>query len=323
MANESLHETLDARTRRENVAEAAGSVLTHAMFMEQFVQRHTPVVVRGAVRDWPALRKWTPAFFSTHFGDALVPVGYAKRMRLANFIAQVVASTEERPAPYMYRLFIHEHLPALLPDLLPQGQFAFPRRYASPLMPAYWRRPDGHLKLLIGGVGGRFPVLHHDTENVHATITQVCGEKEFLLFPPGDREYLYPDPQQPNQSLVEDPLEPDAVRFPLLARAHPRRVTVHPGDMMFIPCGWWHTARSVSISVSVGMNILERTNWSGFVDEVAPAGRLRLYLLGLGWLLSVLERAPRVPILRALAPITRNDVRDPSATPLSIAQQTR
>jgi hypothetical protein len=193
-------------------------------------------------------------------------------------------------------------------------------------MPSEWRRPDGYIKLLIGGEGGRFPVLHFDRENANATITEIYGDKEFLLYPPHDGQYLYPKSGQPNHSQVDN--HEDLRRFPLLARTTPFSTIVRPGDMIFVPCGWWHTARALGPSISVGMNLLDRSNWGGFVAEVcdqrdaaspARARFRRSYFRALGAFLNTLERfqerrpafAKRLGFLGAIAPISSSVAADP------------
>jgi hypothetical protein len=37
---------------------------------------------------------------------------------------------------------------------------------------------------------------------------------------------------------------------------------------MFIPNGWWHTARSVTPTISVALDVLNASNWGRFVNEV-------------------------------------------------------
>ena len=283
-------------TASAGVAECSGRELSYDAFLHEFVAQNKPVVVHDAVPQWPALHKWTPAYFRGRFASKMVNIERWKQLSFADFIDQAEASTLEKPGPYMYRLFLHEHLPEVLPDLAPQSAYSFPRRYASPMMPARWRRPDGYQKLLFGGVGGRFPVTHFDADNAHATVTEIYGDKEFILFPPGDSPFMYASPLQPNFSLVKDPLNPDLVGFPLFAKATRYRTVLRPGDMVFVPCGWWHTARALSMSISVGMNILDRSNWNGFVSEVSrgpasPRSNARkIYLTGLGHALSAMER---------------------------------
>lgn len=311
--------------------------LPYAEFLSGYVAQRRPLVVRGAANAWPAVGKWTPQFFAQRFPDKLVQVSYDERMTFAELIAGVLASTADKPGPYLYRLFLHEHLPEVLADLSPPNRFSYPRWYASPLMREYWRRPDGYLKLLIGGIGGRFPVMHYDGENAHATITQIYGEKEFIVYKPEDSERLYPNPSRPNHSQIDDPVRQDLERFPLLAKATQYRTVLGPGDMVFVPCRFWHSARALSVSISVGTNILDHTNWRGFLDEVsgrpvlAPKWLLaRAYWEATGAALLALDavqrrfprfsRAVRVPAL--LAPASSDLAPDPADKPLRIRAPT-
>lgn len=309
--------------------------LPYAEFVSDYIGRNRPVVVRHAVREWPVLRKWTPQYFHDRFAEHDVAVAYGQSMPFDAFIDAVLASSADKPGPYMYRLFLHEHLPALLPDLVPQNPHAFPRRLASPLMPARWRRPDGYLKLLVGGVGSKFPVMHFDMENMHATVTEIYGDKEFVMFSPDDTPYLYASPTRPNHSMVDDPCRQDREQYPLLARATLYRTVLGPGDMVFVPSRWWHTARPLNPSISVGMNILDRSNWQGFVDELiadirqdspAKARLAAAMFLAAHGAMSVCEamqmHLPRLARLLGLpswlAPAAAEWTRDPSLTPLHI-----
>jgi hypothetical protein len=309
--------------------------LPYEVFVREYIAANRPVVVQSSTRDWPALSKWTPEFFKTRFGDRQVQVSYEQAMSFSDFIDGVLASTNEKPGPYMYRLFIHEHLPEILPDLVPQNPYSFPRRYASPLMRTNWRRPDGYLKLLIGGIGGRFPVMHFDGENAHATVTEIYGDKEFLVYPPSDGQYLYANPKIPNKSLIAEPLMVDTDKFPLQARATQYRAILRPGDMVFVPCGWWHTARALTPSISVGMNIMDGSNWDGFVSEVfgRHRGALRpgrimnwAYWTGLGHFLGAMEkmqeRLPKVAralvVPQLLAPATSAVAPDPATLKINV-----
>lgn len=307
--------------------------LPYEIFLRDFVHAKRPLIVRDATPAWPALKKWTPEFFKERFPSKLVQVSYDEQLTFSDFIDGVLASTDGHPGPYMYRLFLHEHLPEVLGDLSPPNAYAFPRRYASPLMMEYWRRPDGYLKLLIGGVGGRFPVMHFDGEDAHATITEIYGDKEFIVYAPEDTPFLYPAPTRGNHSLVDDPRNQDLERFPLLSRATQYRAILGPGDMVFVPCRWWHTARALSPSISVGMNTLDDSNWKGFVADICgpltPKPRKllkRMYFEGLGPVMSMLEGiqrkfprlAERLVVPGMLAPDSSSTAPDPSLKPLKV-----
>jgi hypothetical protein len=302
--------------------------LSYESFLRDYVDKNRPVVVEGAGDAFPAIDRWTPDYFKDRFGETQVNISFSEKMTFAAFIDAVMASREDVPGPYMYRLFIGQHLPELLGDLEPQNPYAFPRRLASPLMLRPWRRPDGYLKLLIGGTGGRFPVLHYDGENAHASITEIYGEKEFILYPPEDSAYVYPKQDMSNQSQIADPQHPDLERFPLFAKATQHHTVLHPGDMVFVPSRWWHAARVLTPSISICQNMYDASNWRGYVNEVCSSAAgvdgikrvaKKAYLTGLGALLSTLERLPRKSSAAAgglsarlaqLAPKRSSDVKD-------------
>lgn len=306
--------------------------LPYNEFLNEYVRKNRPVVIADSVREWPALSRWTPGYFRDKFGDQTVQVSYTKRMAMRDFVDAVEASTVDAPGPYLYRLFIHDHLPQLLADLRPQNAYAFAGRHASPLMPERWRRPDGFLKLLMGGVGSKFPVMHYDLEHAHAQITEIYGDKEFYLFPPEDSDKLYPRPGQKNWSQVDNPAAPDLSRFPRMAEATAYRAVLKPGQTIFIPMLWWHAARPLSISISVCTALMDRSNWPGFVEDVcdrsknsaAKTALKRFYLKGAGSVMQATENlqtatpllAKRLKFPSVLSPASPDFAKDPSETPM-------
>lgn len=317
------------------VEHVQSSDLDYQEFLVRYLHAGRPVVISNVAQDWVAMHTWTPEYFKQRFGSKPVAVGYDHTMPFDQFIDQVLASTAQQPGPYMYRSFLHEVLPELLPDVIPQNKFAFARRYASPLMPERWRRPDGYLKLLVGGVGSKFPVMHFDGEHAQAVITQIYGAKEFVMYAPEDGPYLYPKKFFPNHSMVDDPVSQDLSRFPLLAKATQYRTVLHPGDMVFVPAQWWHAARALTPSISVCTNMLDGSNWDGFVADIDAANDKRpmfqrklthRYLQASGKLLAALEsfeqRMPglaRALVLPALmAPLSAEVAPEPSRRQLHI-----
>ena len=299
----------------------SASTLPYKIFLSDYVARNRPLIISDAVPQWNALRTWTPEYFRSRFGSKTVDVTYGVSMRLADLIDAVLASTAENPGPYLHKVIIHQHMPELLADLTPENPYSFPRRYCGPLMPKRFQRPDGYLKLLIGGVGGKFPLMHFDSDNAHAMITEIYGDKEFVLFSPQDSANVYPFPGSPHTSQIDNLEDPDLERFPRLAHATEYRGTIHPGEAIFVPCGWWHSAQVVTTSISVCMNMLEGASWDGFIAEccqspnkTTPAtAAKRLYLQTTGTIMSAAERlqenypdAGLAKSIAFLAPLTSN-----------------
>ena len=135
------------------------------------------------------------------------------------------------------------------------------------------------LELYIGGRGAIFPRLHYDGWHAHAFLMQLYGVKQYLFFPPQQTHLLYPGKAR-TSSLLDDVEHPDLTRFPLFAQATPIRCELHPGETLFVPGGWWHTARILSPSITVSANTANRVNWQQVVPDYCASmgsGKSRLY----------------------------------------------
>lgn len=259
-------------------------------------------------RDWKAYSKWKPEFFKEELGSKNVKVD-DKQYKLRDFINLVLISTDDHPAPYLRETDILEFFPELMPDIQPRLTYMLPNRLMSKFLFFLWlvKPPtrEGFPELLIGGKGGRFPVLHYDGWYTHAFITQLCGDKEFTLYPPEQAEYLYPIHNNThnncNKSSIQDIQYPNLGRYPLFTKATPLKVIVKQGETIFLPGGWWHTTRMLTTSIAVSLNSVSESNWQQFSQEVVRLLRYKynqpilaiaakVYLAGIGVLLSCLER---------------------------------
>ena len=132
-----------------------------------------------------------------------------------------------------------------------------------------WLKHWRSFELYIGGTGAKFPVLHYDVLHLHAFLMQLYGEKEYLAYAPDQLKYMYRgEGVQENKSMVTDPEAPDLRKFPEFARAQGVRFKLLPGETLFVPCGWWHTAKILSTSITVSINGVSRTNWQDFRQDL-------------------------------------------------------
>ncbi len=162
-------------------------------------------------------------------------------------------------------------------------------------MPESWGMRNGVVELLIGGKGTKFPTLHYDGYHMNTFVTQIKGDKEFIFYSPDQTKYMYPLHEGSNKSQVNDVFNPDLNRFPLFAKATPTKITVYEGDTVFLPSGWWHTTRLLSLSIAVSTNNIGANQWNDFVDDFSKSlsqSKLRqtiynVYLKGAGTIMKV------------------------------------
>lgn len=239
--------------------------ISHAEFMRDFYQPGIPVVFRNASKVWQANGLFSPAWFAEQFGERTTTVqGQTYTMR--EIISLFENSTAEAPAPYPCIFDIPGTLPEILPLLQPLDlNYARPNWLKNKLFTVgKW---GGATELFIGGPGGRFPYVHIDYYHLNAWITQLYGQKRFTVFPRGQEHLLYPKPDDSWKSEVNI-FEPDYERFPLFRQATPIHFTVGPGETLFIPFGTWHTAYSLTHTISVAFDQLNAKNYPAFMQDV-------------------------------------------------------
>jgi len=249
-----------------------------------------PVIFTDASDVWPIRRCATPDYFRSVHGAHRVRV-LGKDCTLAQLIERLQRATPDDPGPYPCKFEIATDFHELLGDVTPRLRCSLPDRQLNPLIPQRLFSGVNNLEIFFGGAGGKFPYLHYDVLHLHAWITQLHGDKEFTLYAPGQEHLLYVNPDMPWQSSIRDHHHPDYERYPLFREAKCQKVVVHAGETLFLPCGWWHTARSLNMTISVAFDSLGPDNWSAFIGDAVDERRrngkpLKALALGL-WLRAV------------------------------------
>jgi len=105
-----------------------------------------------------------------------------------------------------------------------------------------WGLPETNV-LFMGTEGATTPA-HFDEQ--HNFLNQVRGKKLVALFPPDDYTRMYPFPvtHPCDRCSLIDVRSPDLERFPAFGAARGLVTTLSPGDVLYIPYGWWHYCRT-------------------------------------------------------------------------------
>ncbi len=262
--------------------------LTRIDFAREYLKPPRPVILTDALSHWPALGRWSPQFFQTQYGHLEVQVD-GERMSLGELVDRIEASTEDHPAPYLRNQPLGEWPLELAADVSPMPECTRPNWLQSRFFPS--RRDLSSPEAYIGGRGAHFPVLHYDNWHTHAFLMQLYGEKEYLAFGPDQTAAMYPrDDGSGNRSQLDDLDHPRLTEFPLFEHAKGVRFVLGPGETLFVPAGWWHTARILSPSVTVSINGLNRSNSRAFrqdyCEAVAERSKLRSQVVRVALLLG-------------------------------------
>jgi len=230
----------DAGPTRIPIPEMAG--FDRDVFEREFRAPAKPAVLRGAASSWQATREWSPEAFAERFRDVVITpsvnlpdteVPYQFRdvdHRQSMTVAELVSRMEQGD-----RCYIDQAVMGTYPGLEDEIDFGS-------------LEPPNVLALLVW-IGSRTRSgLHYDY--VDNFFAQVHGSKLVVLAAPEEAPNLHVFADSHTKSQVA-PQHPDL-------RAHPRikRVTLfesnlEPGDVLYIPKGWWHYLASSERSISL------------------------------------------------------------------------
>ena len=199
-----------------------------------------PFLVEGIARRWP-LVDLTPQDLRAQYGHLLV------RARVGDYVHTAFA-----PDRAMQDMLLRDYLDLAPPDAassLPPyvGNLALRELNRLCHWPT-WFDKMGPPRFWIGPARTITP-LHCDYDD--NLFAQLWGRKRIFLAPPHHDVFLYP--REANPLLFGSPVDPEAPdfeRYPLARQAALVEIIVEPGDMLYVPAGWYHQVRALSFSLS-------------------------------------------------------------------------
>ncbi len=246
-----------------------------ATFDNAILPENKPAVLRGLMRDWPAVQEGLKSAralcdyiakcdsgrpVETLVGDAairgrffysddLTGLNFTRRSESISSTLETLLKHIDDPSPPA--IFIQSaSIPEYLPKFLNENAIDLANRSATPRI---W-------------VGNSITVTtHYDISDNIACV--VGGHRRFTFFPPDQIRNLYVGPihftlagQPVSMVSLEDP---DFSRYPRFeqALAAAQVADLQPGDAVYIPYLWWHHVKSLD-----GFNVLVNYWW----DTASP-----------------------------------------------------
>jgi len=243
-------------------------------------------VIKDATKDWPAVTKWSTEYlvdvsrgveFRATSGAAPLPATFTME-RYARYCGEGVGRTsngvgggggnrtEEAPL-YLFDRNFRTNCPQLVEDYRDALRESCPyfdvgAEHGHDLFSLLGeeKRPD--YCWIIAGPKRSGSSFHIDPNGTHAWNAPILGRKRWIFYPPG-----IPPPgvvPSPNGDDVAMPISlgewfltywNDHVR----QRSNPNKAerpmecTVEPGDILFVPHGWWHCVLNLDDGMSVGL----------------------------------------------------------------------
>jgi hypothetical protein len=138
------------------------------------------------------------------------------------------------------------------------GAYPVPGKIAAYLA-EHWRPlPDGRVAFpeFFLSAAGVVTHLHRDLPG--GVIAQFFGRKRWVVFPPSDSRFLYPQftLAEGFQHCEPDVGRPDLEKFPQLASAHPLEIFTEASDLLILPAAWFHYVETSETSLGVRLNVV-------------------------------------------------------------------
>lgn len=231
-------------------------------FRECFVLPRRPVVVTGAIDGWPALHRWTAEYLEATVGDRRIKV---QRLDQKNVTRYELHTLEE----VCFTDFVEaiRHDPPARRYYLVIGNIHvvnnWPRRFSKPVFPELF--PDVEILPLVDverllevnlwmGYSGAVSNLHFDP--IDNCLCMIRGRKHLRIYAPDQSGYMHlPSPfgiENPLHSPV-DAIRPNFALFPRFQKARYHTCTLEPGDVIYMPAGYWHHVQSEGFNVAVNL----------------------------------------------------------------------
>lgn len=232
-------------------------------FFRDYYYGHRPVIITGAMDDWPAFTTWSLDYFAGTLGDAVVEV-QANRDAQADYELQKGRHTTRMA----FGAFV-ERLRAVDTSndiYLTAANSGHNRTALDPLwrdirqIPPYLKAGDSVDGFLWIGPKGTLTPFHHDLTN--NLLTQVIGRKRVLMVPSfevarmGNHQHCFS--QLTREQVLDAAKTPDG---PTVLSCD-----IAPGEALFLPIGWWHHVEALDLSVSVSFTNFDADNdfYSGY-----------------------------------------------------------
>jgi ribosomal protein L16 Arg81 hydroxylase len=250
-----LEWTLGCQAQLEQMSARYGEIerrhrLKREDFYEQYYTQSKPVVITGMMEDWPALSRWNLDYLKEKCGDRPVEIQFGrdadelyeingnhhkKTMPLAEYI-DLIHATGETNDFYMTANNFQHNADALQPLW---GDVRILSEYLDPQA----QHPYGMFWL---GPKGTLTPLHHDLTNNF--MAQVFGRKLVRLVPANQTPWMYNYKHCYSRANTLSRI--DYERYPLFSRVKSIDVVLAPGELLFIPIGYWHEVTSLDVSMT-------------------------------------------------------------------------
>lgn len=223
--------------------------LSGDQFLHEYYQRNLPVIITGMLEDCPARKRWNLDYFRENFSERQVEVQFGRDSDANYEMNSIAHKRQMRFGEYVTLVEKSGHCN----DMYMTANNDSNNRAALhelwndiPALPEYLKTDQGNQGFFWFGPAGTLTPFHHDLTNNF--MAQIMGRKRVKLIAPCHL------PKLNNERHCFTPVDGrdiDYQRFPLMKGVPVLECILEPGEILFLPVGWWHFVESLDISVTI------------------------------------------------------------------------
>ncbi|XP_012683293.1 2-oxoglutarate and iron-dependent oxygenase JMJD4 [Clupea harengus] len=262
-------------------------------FKNYLIPNHPCVFSKKFTEDWNCRKHWVteegkPNFsrLLQQFEETAVPVANCSVKEYNANPKQIIAFKEfiqywrdyiqnghSSPKGCLYLKDWHMH--RSFPE---HNSYSTPIFFSSDWLNEYWDSIEvDDYRFIYMGPKGSWTPFHADVFRSYSWSANICGRKKWLLYPPGQEEFL----RDRHGTLAYDVTAPtlqDKGQYPHIDKAcQPLEIIQEAGEIIFVPSGWHHQVYNLEDTISINHNWLNGSNldimWQFLQDELASVQR--------------------------------------------------
>uniref|UniRef100_A0A0K0DGH8 JmjC domain-containing protein n=1 Tax=Angiostrongylus cantonensis TaxID=6313 RepID=A0A0K0DGH8_ANGCA len=254
---------------RENIVRVDGSKLSLNEFREQFERPRIPCIITHLTESWQANEKWTTSRIARKYRNQRFKCGedddgYSVKLKMKYYVDYMQNSHDDSPLYIFDSGFGDVRARHKTKKLL--DDYVVPHLFRDDLFDYTDHKKRPPHRWFVMGPERSGTAIHVDPLGTSAWNALIRGHKRWVLIPPDAprtvvKPYQSERGKHPEEAVTWFMTVYNRVRSSSWPKEYPViEARQCPGEIMFVPSGWWHVVVNEDVTIAVTQNFCSVVN---------------------------------------------------------------